>query len=381
MRNDTFSVRSLWVTPTLNQSGRTLVVAIVLILRLLSHTATASDARIATYYWDGGWVEHASWTSAFGDDLTISIDAWNWTDDAPPPGEDPVDYPALNVKFDNVITNDGLLDDFDDGIIDSLWQAYGSIETSVAETGGVLEIDVPEGPSPSNPGLNQVGGVRTKEPALRGYFDVQVDFAVNPDFHASRPGTTNAKLILTDASGHQVEISVRTGAYLSVDLLEDHSSYIVKAETPTSDLNGKLRITRTPATEPVDIDIRPRSCFNTINLKSRGVVPVAILSTIDFAASEVDPATVVFAEAPPTRWALRDVDCDGDMDMILYFRIQALSLDASSTEATLVGVTKSGTDFMGTDSVRIVGYDRACSLFVSWLLDLLLFPGAASEGG
>jgi hypothetical protein len=106
--------------------------------------------------------------------------------------------------------------------------------------------------------------------------------------------------------------------------------------------------------EDVEIDIKPGSFPNSINLGSRGVVPVAILSEDDFDASEVDPATVTFADASPVRWALEDVDNDGDVDMILHFKIQELALDASSTEATLIGTTQSGVNFAGTDSVRIV---------------------------
>ena len=49
----------------------------------------------------------------------------------------------------------------------------------------------------------------------------------------------------------------------------------------------------------VEIDIKPGSDDNSINLKSRGVVPVAILSDSDtnFDATAVDPAKVFFAGA------------------------------------------------------------------------------------
>ena len=50
-----------------------------------------------------------------------------------------------------------------------------------------------------------------------------------------------------------------------------------------------------PSTIEVDIDIKPGSDPNSINLKSNGLVPVAILSTIDFKATAVDPGTVLLA--------------------------------------------------------------------------------------
>ena len=104
----------------------------------------------------------------------------------------------------------------------------------------------------------------------------------------------------------------------------------------------------------VPIDIKPGSDPNSINLKSKGVVPVAVLTTEEFDASSVDPATVTFAGASPVRWVMEDVDGDGDVDLVLHFRTQDLELDATSTEATLTGSTYDGQDIQGTDAVRIV---------------------------
>jgi hypothetical protein len=104
----------------------------------------------------------------------------------------------------------------------------------------------------------------------------------------------------------------------------------------------------------VSIDIKPGSNPNSINLKSNGVVPVAILSTIDFAATVVDPDTVFFADASPVKWTMEDINQDGDMDLLLHFRTQDLNLTQDSTEATLTGETKEGTHITGTDTVNIV---------------------------
>ncbi|TFG29430.1 hypothetical protein EU528_09765 [Candidatus Thorarchaeota archaeon] len=109
----------------------------------------------------------------------------------------------------------------------------------------------------------------------------------------------------------------------------------------------------------IEIDIKPWSCRNNINLKSRGIVVVAILTTDEFDASRVDPTTVEFAGANPLRWCFRcDVDCDGDIDLILLFKTQELDLTKDSTEATLFGETWDFQQFQGTDSVRIVPHRR-----------------------
>ena len=93
--------------------------------------------------------------------------------------------------------------------------------------------------------------------------------------------------------------------------------------------------------------------INTISLRSKGTVPVAVLTTDDFDARDIDPATVLFAGASPVRWARKDVDVDGDKDMLFHFEPRELDLDKTSTEATLTGTTYDGVPFTGTDSVTI----------------------------
>jgi hypothetical protein len=109
-----------------------------------------------------------------------------------------------------------------------------------------------------------------------------------------------------------------------------------------------------PIPEPIIIDIKPGSYPNSINLKSNGVVPVALLTTADFNASAVNPSTIKFAGASPLKWKMEDVDGDGDLDMLFHFSTQDLNLNGDSLEATLTGKTTGGIDFEGKDSVNIV---------------------------
>ncbi|MBE0526754.1 MAG: hypothetical protein IH631_07415, partial [Candidatus Thorarchaeota archaeon] len=104
----------------------------------------------------------------------------------------------------------------------------------------------------------------------------------------------------------------------------------------------------------IEIDIKPCSLLNPINLKSQGKVVVAILTTDDFDASSVNPVTVEFVGASPVKWQFNDVDYDGDMDMLLHFNTQDLDLTKDSTDATLTGETSDFQLIQGTDSVRIV---------------------------
>lgn len=66
-----------------------------------------------------------------------------------------------------------------------------------------------------------------------------------------------------------------------------------------------------PEPEPTEIevpvDIKPTSCPNPLNVKSKGVLPVAILGTADFDVTQVDPATVQLESVSPLRWDIEDV--------------------------------------------------------------------------
>lgn len=109
----------------------------------------------------------------------------------------------------------------------------------------------------------------------------------------------------------------------------------------------------------VDIDIKPGSFPNSINPRSKGVTPVAILTTDTFDAGTVDPTTVLFGptgtETVPVHAASEDVDGDGDADMILHFRTQATGIQCGDTAASLTGETFDEQTIQGSDSVNTVG--------------------------
>lgn len=108
---------------------------------------------------------------------------------------------------------------------------------------------------------------------------------------------------------------------------------------------------------PVAIDIHPGSFPNSINPRSRGVIPVAILTTPTFDATTVDPSSVQFGPnlARPVHSALQDVDGDGDLDMILHFTTQETGINCGDTSASLTGRTNAGQAIEGSDSIKTVG--------------------------
>jgi hypothetical protein len=110
---------------------------------------------------------------------------------------------------------------------------------------------------------------------------------------------------------------------------------------------------------PVAIDIKPGSFPNSINPRSKGVIPAAILTTDTFDATTVDPTTVRFGptgtEAASVQSALEDVDGDGDTDMILHFKTQDTGIVCGDTSASLTGETFGGQAIEGSDSIKTVG--------------------------
>lgn len=111
----------------------------------------------------------------------------------------------------------------------------------------------------------------------------------------------------------------------------------------------------------VQIDIKPGSFPNSINLGSNGTVPVAILSSAGFDARTVDPLTVQLAGASvPLRGkgtpmaSFQDVNGDGLLDLVVHVSTEALTLGIGDTLAVLTATTFGGLPIRGTDTVRIV---------------------------
>jgi hypothetical protein len=124
----------------------------------------------------------------------------------------------------------------------------------------------------------------------------------------------------------------------------------------------------------VDVDIKPGSCPNPLNVKSQGVLPVAILGTEYFDVSDVDVGAVRLAGVAPIRFNYADVatpfegelcDChelgpDGYLDLTLKFDTQEV-LDALGEvedgdvlELILTGEGVVGIPIEGSDCIRII---------------------------
>ena len=124
------------------------------------------------------------------------------------------------------------------------------------------------------------------------------------------------------------------------------------------------------------IDIKPGSCPNPLNVKNKGVLPVAILGSEDFDVQSVDVASIRLAGVAPIRSNFEDVaapvsngnecECsaegpDGFIDLTLKFETQMIVEVIGEVEhgdelaLELTGVLSDETHIEGSDCVIIRG--------------------------
>ena len=130
-----------------------------------------------------------------------------------------------------------------------------------------------------------------------------------------------------------------------------------------------------PSVSSLVIDIRPWGTQNRVELKKWAqYLPVAALTTstaqgdaTDFDALQLNPWTVRFGPGR-TRWSqggawprwtyVRDVDADGDSDLLMYFQVGWAGINCGDAEAPLRGMTWDGSTVSATDHISVVDCDR-----------------------
>ncbi len=156
----------------------------------------------------------------------------------------------------------------------------------------------------------------------------------------------------------------------------DGKLYVVGGHDGTSVVDT-LEVFSQAVTEIIiALDIKPQSCPNPLNVKSKGVLPVAILGTEDFDVTEIDLASIRLAGVAPIRSSIEDVstpllekqdecDCitegeDGIDDLTLKFDTQEIVsalgelADGDELVLTLTGELSDGTPIEGEDCIIIL---------------------------
>jgi len=117
-----------------------------------------------------------------------------------------------------------------------------------------------------------------------------------------------------------------------------------------------------PCVIEVVIDIKPTSDPNCINLGSKGVIPVAILSSATFDATQVDPTSVSLAGSSVAvrgkgKSLAHEEDVNGDGLLDLVVQVETDNLDPNAFQdgtVCLTGTTYGGEAIQGCDEICIV---------------------------
>lgn len=167
-----------------------------------------------------------------------------------------------------------------------------------------------------------------------------------------------------DVEGNSAKVDRGAGATTGIRDTDGHRNRRVvqwSVNAPVLANNMAIRFNPPVAILPllVQIDVKPGGDPAAINLRSKGTLPVAILSSKTFDARTVDPATVAVAGAalqPRRHGALRaafeDVNKDGLLDLVLH--VSTADLQLTDTTVVLTGQTYQGQYIQGSDTVKVI---------------------------
>lgn len=109
------------------------------------------------------------------------------------------------------------------------------------------------------------------------------------------------------------------------------------------------------------IDVKPGSADNSINIGSKGVIPVAILGSDRFDVRDIAPATLRLGllavrtqKGGAVQCAIEDVNGDSYPDLVCQFQNDAASWTTRQSIVTLSGKLVNGETIFASDTVRLV---------------------------
>lgn len=314
----------------------------------------------------------------------------------------------------------GFVDDFDDGALDRPPTSEFRCFQPVTESAGVLRLSSEDGYHLTPGGLVDlcVLGLETPDPVLR---DGRGDATVTAEFRADPPedpGDAYGINLHTQRSAERASLTVRYHGSQSAVLaairppsgpesrtrvpldLTTASTILLRAEvadasdevTLSYSLDGGQSFTTVGGTgtlyhggEPAvvqvlgqhglprreaSIDVKPNDDDNRVRIdRGRDVLPVAVLSEPGFDATRIDPESAALGDGRPfeagvarrpngsLRTRIRDVDQDGDRDLVLHFSKDSLvengDLSDRTTGLILRALPRDGSVLLeGSDVIR-----------------------------
>ncbi|MBL7093745.1 T9SS type A sorting domain-containing protein [candidate division KSB1 bacterium] len=195
-----------------------------------------------------------------------------------------------------------------------------------------------------------------------------IDTQINEIIYTTTVGSNSSKIRINPQN---TVLSVSASHAKGITLI-DAITYKVITQIPIGGSPGESLFVP-KRIEKIIVDIKPGSCPNPLNIKSKGVLPLAVLGKIDFNVYEIDFSTIKLEGVAPIRSSIDDVgtpaispdDCnpddpDGFNDLCLKFDTQeivsAIGLveDGQEVTLTLTGNLNDGTPIEGKDKVQII---------------------------
>jgi Bacterial pre-peptidase C-terminal domain len=236
-----------------------------------------------------------------------------------------------------------------------------------AQAGDVLEIDIDAGMKP-NADQTQVRNVDTYLAIFGPLPDVAVKRA-NTRIDATQPRDPGSDDV-RDALIRNFAVE-RNGIYV-VGVSSDPRAFVDGGGTTNSTVTGrtaqfpngtyKLVVSGvTPAVLQVNIEIKPGSgAWAPLNPKSRGNIPIALLSSERFDALTVKHDSLTFGSTGDEYSYLRcgkeglDVNADGRLDLVCHFDNVAAKWQSDDIEGIVKGTTTDNKRFEGRGILKVV---------------------------
>jgi serine protease len=130
-------------------------------------------------------------------------------------------------------------------------------------------------------------------------------------------------------------------------------------------LNAQLAVAGLPV-QVFDIDVLPGNPANAVYPNKSGDLPVAVLSSGELDATQVDPATLRFGPAGATPAApvtISNVDGQFGDDTVVKFNVGESGIQCNDTDVTLTGETYTGQLITGTDAIDASQCETGCHAY------------------
>jgi len=228
--------------------------------------------------------------------------------------------------------------------------------------------------------VKEIPGAKYMPPGQIGYFDrSDPSTAFELDEFIFLPDGPKSKYELIVTGTDDGEYTIQFGQF-DASFSDEYSdvttfTYNIKkdeVQTYEISIDGFINPVRILS---VNFNIKPGSCTNPINTKSKGVIPAAILGMEDFDVRSINPETILLGrdgiedKVSPIRWSYEDsvsavescdnndINGDGYADLIFKFDSQTLvnTLNLGEAKGEMISLQLTGN--LEDEKVQIEGID------------------------